>query len=54
MFMEVELIVKIVLVSGIQKSDFFDIFFQMIFYCRFLQDLEYSSLCYTVNPSVDL
>ena len=27
-----------------------NIFFQIIFHCRLLQDIEYSSLCYTVNP----
>ena len=47
-FMEVELIYKVVLASGIQKSDFFDIFFQIIFYYRLLQDI---TLCYTVSHS---
>ena len=50
-FMEVELIYKVVLASGIQKSDFLIYFFQIIFYYRLLQDIEYSSLCYTVNHS---
>ena len=26
-----------------------DIIFQIIFHCRLLQDIDYSSLCYTIN-----
>ena len=38
-----------VLVSGVQPSDSVIHFF-IFFHYRLLQDIEYSSLCYTVNP----
>ena len=41
------MIYYIVLVSGVQQID--AVFFQIIFCYRLLQDIEYSSLCYTVN-----
>ena len=38
------------LVSDVQQNDsVIYIFFQIIFHYRLLQDVEYSSLCYTVN-----
>ena len=43
------------LVSGVQQSDsdiFSYLFFQIIFCYRLLQDIEYSSLCYTGGPSI--
>ena len=49
---EVQLIYNVVLVSGVPQSDsvmHIYIFFQVIFHYRSLQDIEYSSLCYTVN-----
>ena len=56
-FIEVQLIYNTVLVSGaqhVQQSDlvlfFFFFFFQITFHYRLLQDIEYSSLQYTVNP----
>ena len=41
------------LVSGFQQSDsiiHIYILFQIHFHYRLLQDIEYSSLCYTVGP----
>ena len=54
----VELIYKVVLVSGVQQSDshiyiyshMCIYFFQIIFPYRLLQNIEYGSLCYTVGP----
>ena len=49
---EVELINNPVLVSGMQQSDSviqICIFFQILFYFRLLQGLEYSSLGYVVG-----
>ena len=51
-FIEVQLNYNVVLVSGVQQSDsviysFSDSFF---FPYRLLQNIEYSSLCYTVGP----
>ena len=43
------------LVSGVQQSDsviFSYLSFQIIFCYRLLQDIEYSSLCYTGGPSI--
>ena len=34
----------------IQLYIYIYIFFQILFHYRFLQDTEYSSLCYTVGP----
>ena len=44
-----------VLVSSVQQSDsvlptYIFILFQILFHYRLLQDIEYSSLCYTVGP----
>ena len=54
-FIEVELIYNVVLVSGVQQSDsvihtYISIFFQILFPYRLLQNIEYSSLYYTVGP----
>ena len=54
-FIEVQLIYKVVLVSGIQKSDsvihtYIYILFHILFHSGLSQDIEYSSLCYTVEP----
>ena len=62
-FIEVELIYNIMLVSGVQQSDsdiyicicvcvcvYIYILFQILFPYRLLQNIQYSSLCYTVNP----
>ena len=58
-FNEVQLIYKVVLVSGVQQSDSVihshvhthtHILFQILFHYRLLQDIEDSSLCYTVGP----
>ena len=41
------------LVSGVQQSDsvkYIYNFFQILYYYRLLQDIEYGSLCYKVNP----
>ena len=39
------------LVSGVQQSDsVIHIFLQIIFHYRLLPNIEYSSLCYRVNP----
>ena len=46
---EVYLLYNIVFVSGVQQSDSI-IFLKIIFHYRLLQDIEYSSLCCTVNP----
>ena len=51
----VELINKVVLVSIVQQSDsviriHVSILFQILFPFRFLQNIEQSSLCYTVGP----
>ena len=51
-FIEVELIYNTVLVSGVEQSDsvlYVWILFQIIFHCRLLHNIEYSSLCYTGN-----
>ena len=45
------MIYNIVLVSGVQQCDFLMDFFQIIFHYRLLKVIEYSSLCYTVNPT---
>ena len=50
LFIEVELIYD---VSGVQQRDsviHIYILFQSLFHYRLLQDIEYSSLCYTVGP----
>ena len=48
---EVELIYSVVLVSGVQQCDsVVYILFQILFHCRLLQGIEYSSLCYVVGP----
>ena len=55
---EVPLIYNIVLVSGIQPSDSIIhicmytsvFFFSILFHYTLLQDIDYSSLCYAVNP----
>ena len=47
-----QLIDKVVLVSGVQQSDsgiHIDILFQILFHYRLLYDTEYSSLCYIVG-----
>ena len=56
-FNEVQLICNNVLDSGAQHSDSVTyiyihtyILFQILFPYRLLQDIEYSSLCYTVGP----
>ena len=59
-FIFMDLIYNIVLVSGIQQRDsdiyiyiyiyIFFFFFQIIFHYRLLQHIEYCSLCYTENP----
>ena len=49
---EVSLIYNVMLVSGVQQTDsvlYIYIFFQILFHYRLLQDIEYSSLCYTVG-----
>ena len=51
---EVQLIYNVVLVSSVQQSDsvLYISFFRFFFIIRYrlLQDIEYSSLCYTVGP----
>ena len=56
---EVWLVYNVVLVSGVQQSDCFIhiycffiyiFFFRFFFHYRLLQDIEYSSLCYTAGP----
>ena len=37
-------------VSGVQQSDSVIFLFQPLFHDRFLQDIESSSLCYTIGP----
>ena len=53
-FMEVQLIFNIVLVSAIQQNDsvihIYTYFFHMIFHYGLSEDIECSSLCYTVGP----
>ena len=45
------LIYKVLLVSSVQQSDsVIYIFFQILFHYSLLQDVEYSSLCYIVDP----
>ena len=45
------MIYNVVLVSDVQKSDsYIYILFQILFHFRLLQDIDYSSLCYTVGP----
>ena len=53
----VDLLTNVVLVSGVQQSDSYiyvcmytHILFQVIFHYTLLQDIEYSSLCYTMGP----
>ena len=46
---------NVVLVSGVQQSDsvihiHVSLLFQILFTCRLLQNIEQSSLCYTVDP----
>ena len=47
---------NVVLVSGVEQSDsviyiyFFIFYFHILFCYRLLQDIEYSSLWYTVGP----
>ena len=52
-FMEVQLIFNIVLVSAIQQNDsvihIYTYFFHMIFHYGLSEDIECSSLCYTVG-----
>ena len=49
------MIYNVVLVSGVQQSDsviciyIYQFFFQILSHYRLLQDIEYSSLCYTVG-----
>ena len=54
-YIGVSLINNIVLVSGVQQSDsvihiHVSILFQILFPFRLLQNIEQSSLCYTVGP----
>ena len=52
-FIEVQLIYNVVLVSGVQQSDsviYIYILFQVLFHYGLLQEIEQSSLCYTVGP----
>ena len=50
-FIEVYLIYNDVLVSGVEQSDsVVYILLQILFHYRLLQDIEYSSLCYSVGP----
>ena len=53
---EVELIYNVMLVSGIQQSNsvfyththmYISLFVHILFHCGLLQDIEYSSLCYS-------
>ena len=42
-----------VFISGVQQSDlaiYTHLFFQILFHYKLLHNIEYSSLCYTVNP----
>ena len=58
-FIGVQLIYNVVLVSGVQQSDsvmyikcmyiYVYIGFQILFHYKLLQDTEYGSLCYTVG-----
>ena len=50
-----QLIYNVVLVPGVQHSDsvthtYISILFHILFHYNLLQDIEYSSLCYTVGP----
>ena len=52
------MITNVVLISGVQQSDsvisihtHVSILFQILFPFRLLQNIEQSSLCYTVGPS---
>ena len=52
---EVELIYNVMLVSSVKRSDsvihtYIYILFQILFPYRLLQNIECSSLCYTVDP----
>ena len=54
---ELELIYNIVLVLGVQQSDsesviymYIHIYMKILFHYKLLQDIECTSLCYTVNP----
>ena len=50
---EVYLIYNVVLISAVQQSDsviYIYIYIYILFHCGLLQDIEYSSLCYTVGP----
>ena len=54
-YVGVELINNVVLVSGVQQGDsvihiHVSIHFQILFPLRLLQDIEQSSLCYTIGP----
>ena len=54
-YIGVQFISNVVLVSGVQKSDSVvrihaSILFQVLFPFRLLQNIEQSSLCYTVGP----
>ena len=56
-FIEVQLIYNILLVSGGQQSEsvlyiyiYIYILFQILFHYKLLHDIEYSSLCNTVDP----
>ena len=47
------MIYNVVLVSGVEQSDsviYIHILFHILFHYGLLQDIEYSSLCYTVGP----
>ena len=49
LFSEVKLLCSVVLVSGVQQSDLV-IPFHTVSPYRLLQNIEYSSLCYTEGP----
>ena len=54
-YIRVKLINNVVLVSGVQQSDsvihiHVSLLFQILFPIRLLQNIEQSSLCYTVGP----
>ena len=54
-FIAAESIYSVLLVSGVQQSDsVIHMFFQILFHYRLLQNIEYSSLHYTVGPVVVL
>ena len=55
LFIGVSLIYNIVLLSGVQQSDsvihkYIHILLYFLLNSGLLQDIEYSSLCYTVRP----